>query len=192
MIRVFELLRKINLTKVSGKDLYNKFLEEFKPNKFSCDICSAKHPDWNAHNSYDRYLICFEDGKSVTYLISIVIYTCSSCGHAHAVLPEFIIPYRSYCILFILSVMKDYFSKSLTVEKICDKYDIAVSTLYSWKTIFLNHKKLWLGILEDVFTNLLQFVNSFSDYYLHDFFLKAGISFLQSKSRTKKARSPPG
>ncbi|WP_276624136.1 DUF6431 domain-containing protein [Syntrophomonas wolfei] len=66
---------------------------------------------------------------------------CKSCGHTHAILPEVIIPYRSYSILFILTVLRDYYTRSDDIWEIGDKYQIAVSTLYLW--IHLFH---WQGI----------------------------------------------
>ena len=131
MIRFFGLLQKLNFLKITAYDLYKAYTRDFNPHRFSCPFCRTKHPGWKRHATYERYIISFENGKSVTYQVIIVRYRCSSCEHTHALLPEFLIPYRSYSILFILSVLKCYFSKSLTIEKICEKYSISVSTVYS-------------------------------------------------------------
>ncbi|HBK52428.1 DUF6431 domain-containing protein, partial [Syntrophomonas wolfei] len=72
-------------------------------------------------------------------MVIIIRYKCDSCGHTHALLPEFLIPYRSYSLLFILAVLKDY---CLTIEKISEKYGIAASTIYTWKALFLKNKKI--------------------------------------------------
>jgi len=99
------------------------------------------------------------------------------------VLPEFIIPFQSYSLFFVLTVLKDYFGGSLTVEDICTKYDISVSTLYSWKTLFLKHKKIWLGLLEDSSASAGQFLEFLATggllHILKEFFHLAGRSFLQ-------------
>ena len=145
MIRGFGLFRKLNFKNLSAEDLFNKYMAEFKPVEHSCPWCSTKDPDWKRHAVYDRWLISFENGGIVTYRIEIRRYKCSSCGHTHAILPESIIPYQSYSFLFIISVMRDYYTRSLTVEGICAKYGISVSTLYLWKELFLRQKKDMAG-----------------------------------------------
>jgi transposase-like protein len=57
--------------------------------------------------------------------------------------------------------MRNYSIISLTVEDIRNKYDISVSTLYSWKGLFQKHKKIWLGLLNDAVTSPLEFIDSF-------------------------------
>jgi len=195
MIRVFELFRKFNFKNISAKDLFLKSMAEFNPYEHKCPLCGTKHPDWEKHAAYERYLISFENGHIVTYVITVIRYRCPSCRHTHAILPECLIPYRSYSFLFILAVMRDYFASSLTVVDICNKYDISISTLYSWKELFQKHKKIWLGLLNDTITSSLEFMNSFFageiQYVLKDFFLIAAISFMQGSYHTKKAHSVP-
>ncbi|MBU7008804.1 DUF6431 domain-containing protein [Phosphitispora fastidiosa] len=194
MIRVFELFCKLNFINLSAKDIFLQSMAEFHPHDHKCPFCLTEHPDWKKHAVYERYLISFESGRTVSYLITIIRYRCSSCGHTHAILPEPVIPYQSYSLLFILAVMRDYFISSLTVKDICAKYDISVSTLYSWKALFLRHKKIWLGLLNDACTSPLQFLNSLFIENLHtlkEFFLTAGVSFLQGASHMKKAYFAP-
>jgi len=131
MIRFFGLLQKTNILKITVYDLYQAYTRDFNPGKFPCPFCRTKHPGWKKHATYERYIISFESGKSVIYQVIIIRYRCSSCEHTHALLPEFLVPYRSYSILFILSALKEYFSKCLTIEKICEKYGISASTMYS-------------------------------------------------------------
>lgn len=194
MIRVFELLCKLNFVKLSAIDLFTCSMAEFHPHNHKCPFCSAEHPDWKKHAAYERYLISFESGRTISYLITVIRYRCSSCEHTHAILPELVIPYQSYSLLFILSVMKDYYIGSLTVADICAKYDISVSTLYSWKSLFLRHKKVWLGLLDDACTSSLQFLDCLFKNHLStlkEFFLSAGVSFLQGASHMKKAYFAP-
>ena len=196
MIRVFHLFCKLNFKNLSAEELFNKFMAEFDPRKHSCPWCKTKHPDWKYHAEYERWLISFKGEVAVTYRLEITRYKCSSCGHTHAILPEFIIPYQSYSFLFIIAVMRDYYTRTLTVADICIKYNISVSTLYSWKELFLKHKKLWLGLLEDAYISSLNFINSFYDtnfrYDLGEFFQIVGISFLQGARQGKKAYPAPG
>lgn len=195
MIRVFELFCKLKFMNLSAIDIFLQAMANFHPHNHKCPFCHTEHPDWIKHAVYDRYLISFENGRTVSYRITIIRYRCPSCGHTHAILPEAIIPYQSYSLLFIIAVMRDYYISPLTIEDICAKYDISISTLYSWKKLFLKHKKIWLGLLDDMCTSPVQFLNSiFVGDLLHnlkEFFLISGISFLQGSSHMRKAHSIP-
>jgi hypothetical protein len=197
MIRLFTVFCKLNFKTLSAKDLFLKSMEEFAPEnlpfiKLSCPFCSAKNPNWSYHDSYPRYLISFENNNPITYIIDITRIICSSCKHTHAILPEIIIPHGSYSLIFILSVLKDYFFK-MTIKNICKKYQISPSMLYGWKRLFLQHKKLWLGILEDLYQNPLVFLSSMlacnTSNNLQQFFTQTGHSFLQGAIKTARFNS---
>lgn len=155
--------------------------------KLSCPHCGAKRPYWSYHDSYDRYLISYENKTVITDIVSITRIKCSSCKHTHALLPEIIVPYSSHGLLFILAVMREYFSK-VKISDICEKYQISVATLYSWKKIFLIHKQLWFGILENIYQDSMLFLysipNSGTSQKLSEFFLQTGYSFLQGIIKT--------
>jgi hypothetical protein len=193
MIRVFTIFCKLNLKKLSAEALFGAAMQEFSTDKLSslllpCPFCKAKHPNWSYHASYTRYLISFEKGLTVAYEISITRLICSSCKHTHAILPEIIIPYGSYSLLFILTVLRDYYLSCMTIRTLCDKYQISQSTLYAWKHLFLIHKKLWLGFLEDILQKPLAFLSSFpsisNSLELEIFFMSHAQSFLQGVSKT--------
>ncbi|MDD2498629.1 MAG: DUF6431 domain-containing protein [Desulfitobacteriaceae bacterium] len=153
-----------------------------------CPYCGAKHPQWSNFASYKRYLISFEKGMPITYRIRVTRIICSSCEHTHAILPEIIIPYGSYSLIFVLTVLRDYYLSHMTIQELCDKYLIATSTLYAWNRLFLIHKKLWLGILEDAITKPLSFLSSLPSLTTSDdlaiFFQDHAQSFLQGVSKT--------
>jgi hypothetical protein len=192
MIRLFVVFCKLNFKTLSAIDLFLESTEEFAPAnipfiKLSCPYCGAKNPRWSYHDSYKRYLISFENNQLKTNKIDITRIICSSCKHTHAVLPDLIIPHSSYTLLFILSVLKDYFSK-MDITNLCEKYQISPSTLYGWKQLFEKHKKLWLGILEDMYQNPLMFLASILESEvsnkLQHFFKQNGHSFLQGATKT--------
>ena len=101
------------------------------------------------HARYTRSLIDFEDGKVVYGAVEIKRVRCASCGHTHAILPDYIIPYTTYSLPFILRVLCAHFLGSETVEQLCLRFSISPSMLYQWKTLFLVHREIWLGVLED-------------------------------------------
>jgi Domain of unknown function (DUF6431) len=193
MIREFTIFCKLNLIKLSAEDLFWTAMLDFSAEKLSslvtpCPFCGAKHPSWTVHGVYSRYLISFEKGAPITYTISVSRLICSSCGHTNAILPEIIIPYGSYSLIFILTVLRDYFLSHITVQMLCDKYQISPSTLYAWKRLFLIHKKLWLGFLKDMSQSSLDFLSSFPSHNtsadLELFFINHAHSFLQGVSKT--------
>ncbi len=188
MIRIFGYFCKqnfLNNNKTSLTECLNKLI----PNKKPCPSCKTNYPDWKKHATYSRYLVYFQDSIKITERIIITRYMCQSCNDTHALLPDFIIPYRSHSLEFIIIVIEEYFNKELTILEICSKYDISESTIYCWKEIFLKHKKFWLGLLDDRLITAIQFLyalfgeNQFLN--LVEFFQIAGISFMQSQFHRK-------
>ena len=68
---------------------------------------------------YGRYLIGIEAGEPSVHTVRIKRYRCISCRHTHALLSSCLVPYRSYSLRFILTVLYHYFCKRGTVEQIC-------------------------------------------------------------------------
>ena len=193
MIRAFTIFCKLNFIKLSAMELFTEAMRDFSKDKlstlvFPCPFCGTKHPHWSEFASYERDLISYEKSLAVTYKITVSRIICSSCGHTHAILPEIIIPYSSYSLIFILKVLRDYYLSHMTVQQLCDKYTIAASTLYSWKQLFLLHKKLWLCVLEDAVTKPLTFLSSLPSAATSDelacFFQSQARSFMQGVTKT--------
>ena len=159
--------------------------------KAVCPVCGAKHA-CSRHASYERYLISWNFGCVTTGRIKITRLMCSSCGATHAILPATIVPYRSYSLFFILTVLRDYFipGRTVTVENICIKYGISISTFYRFLHLFYLHKQLWLGVLENVSISAHSFLNGLFEKYpylsdqLSSFFASHGFSFLQGCRKT--------
>lgn len=191
MIRVFTIFSKMNFLKLSDYQLFLQAMQDFSKKSLPCPCCGSKHPTWRFHASYERHLISYEKGIPVCFLITITRWICSSCSHTHAILPEILIPHSSYSLFFILSLLRDYYLGTYSVATLCDKYQISVSTLYGWKKLFLLHKKLWLGVLEDSITSSAGFLSLISSVhssdYLKLFFLSQGHSFLQGVSKTTRS-----
>lgn len=186
MIRNFTILCKLNLKYISDIKLFNDSILAFKPFKALCPSCKSKGC-LSKHSSYFRYLIGMEQGSPTTFRVSVPRFICSTCGKTHALIPDVLIPYGSYSITFILSVLKDYFSHKSTIPALCEKYCISLSTIYSWKNLYLLHKALWLGVLLDMDSKPNRFITSilnslsFSDF-TKGFFAKSAFSFLQGAS----------
>jgi hypothetical protein len=193
MIRAFTVFCKLNFIELSALEMFTEAMRDFSKDKLPklvlpCPSCGAKHPLWTEFASYERDLISFEKGLPITYKITVSRIICSSCGHTHAILPEITIPYSSYSLIFVLTVLRDHYLSHLTVQALCDKYMIATSTLYAWKRLFQIHKRLWLGILEDAATSPNNFLSSLPSPTTSDdlaiFFQRHAQSFLQGVTKT--------
>ena len=79
---------------------------------------------------------------------------CDSYEHAHAILPDVIIPYSSYSLLFILRLLGQYFAGRFTIEQLCERYEISQNQFYKWLALWKSHKQEWLGILSDLETSV--------------------------------------
>jgi transposase-like protein len=88
-----------------------------------------------------------------------------------------------------------YFERKQTVGAICEKFGIAVSTLYAWKKQFMEHKDLLLGLLVSHTTTGISFLNSLLQSAdlsgtLQGFFHRFNFSFLQPMAETAQSRPP--
>ena len=101
----------------------NSFMDGFCPELQTCPCCGTKG-DCQILAYYDRSLVDFINGVPVCHSLCIVRLICT-CGHTHAVLPDFIIPYVSYGLFFILRTLAEYFLHISTVEKLCDRFSIS-------------------------------------------------------------------
>lgn len=73
---------------------------------------------------------------------------CDSCMHAHAVLPDVIVPYSSYSLLFILFILGEYFAGLHTLEQLCERFDVSAKQFHKWLALWNSHKEQWLGMLD--------------------------------------------
>ena len=77
------------------------------------------------------------------------------------------------------------------MQKICEHAGISVSTLYRWKALFLAHKALWLGMLEDLKASAEAFLDGMDGTLLQGFCRKFLFSFLQ-RLRSASPDPPSG
>lgn len=149
-----------------------------------CPVCASRG-NCAPHAGYTRSLIEYEGGKVVYRRVRIRRVRCGSCKHTHAILPDCIVPYSTYSLLFILRVLAEYFLGLRTVEQLCRRYAISASMLYQWKALFLEHKAVWLGVLRDLETTPAGFIRQllalprYSSDFGKPFWRKAARSFLQ-------------
>lgn len=79
----------------------------FQPHLETCPICGSTG-NCHIHDYYGRSIIDFQAGKREKSDLCVMWVFCDSCEHAHAILPDVIIPYSSYSLLFILRLLGQY------------------------------------------------------------------------------------
>lgn len=140
-----------------GRIIYDDYIESLDPFQVLCNNCKCRG-DCIRYGRYDRgYLISPEDGAT-NERIFIQRMLCKACGVTHAILPEEIVPYAQYSIIFMFLVLYQYFLRPethRTVQEICEEFRIVPPLLYRWIRAFKKDKDKYLGILEsDKYTEL--------------------------------------
>lgn len=178
-------LLKCNLirNKFSARSYFDTCMESFHPEQETCPCCKRKG-DCRIHAYYARHIVDFNRSRHDEHCIRITRVICS-CGHTHAILPDPIIPYKSYTLFFILRVVLVFYRHRLTIRRLCDLFQISESTLYRWLSLYARHREEWQGLLlvrtVDTLSSLalLRRIEPFSRFAIH-FIQKTGVSFLQS------------
>jgi len=196
MIRKNLLNFKLNLPGGSTIILFDSFMKSFNPALERCPFCGARG-QCRIFAYYDRDIVEMNGEKVCFFHIRIPRVKCS-CGRTHAIIPDFLVPYRRFSLLFILYVLRIYFRHSMTVEKLCETFDFSHTTLYRWKAAFQKHLSWWIDFIHLGRQSSLAFleripgINPFSDF-TRNFFLKTLYSFHQAHANPSNCRHlPPG
>ena len=172
-------------------------MEHFQPELETCPVCGSTG-NCHIHDYYGRSIIDFQNGRKQKEDLCIMHVFCESCEHAHAILPDVIVPYSSYSLLFILFILGEYFAGLRTVEQLCERFGVSEKQFHKWMALWKAHKQQWLGILNDsdtdnnaFFTQITQ-QDSYSGFAM-EFVRLTARSFLQSHrnpvlTRPKNAR----
>ncbi len=193
MVRTFTVLYRLNARMLPNlKSLIEELKMRFNPDKARCAECGTVG-HWERHARYRRAPVSYEDGKVVENSIWIDRCRCASCAATHAVIPDALVPLKSYSLLFILIVLRASLLWRWTIARLCHHFGIAVATYYAWKKRYLSHKKLDIGALEPYLAendeNMIDPQSIFSRDWLYLFFERFGFSFLEY-SKTTEIRSP--
>ena len=183
MIRENSLFCKLIRIKSSSKTLFDSFMASFRPELQTCPCCGAKG-SCRIHAYYGRSLVDFVGGFPVRHELCILRLVCS-CGHTHAILPDFIIPYSGYGLFFILRLLAEYFAHLYSLEQLCERFSVTGNQFYHWLDLWKSQKEEWLGLLVSQETSGRSFIKSLllmSSYsnFASAFVRRFAKSFLQS------------
>lgn len=197
MIRKKMLKCKLNLPHMVTVFDLEQFLESLDPEKERCPFCGSKGT-CRVFASYERYVVDITEANVVVSRRIRIYRVLCACGHTHALIPDFLVPYLQYSLPFILYVLKLYFTHSMTVQALCETYGFSHATLYKWKRMFFKHQSWILGMVQAKQQSGLEFLivllssSVFSDFTDH-FYQKTLYSFLQSHANPANCcQLPPG
>ena len=94
---------------------------------------------------YHRYCIHAVNGRRVEETVSIPLLVCSSCGASQAVLPDALIPFGSYSVRFVLTVLRAFAARHCTVADFCDQWQLSQSTVYDWRRRLDSQLSEWIS-----------------------------------------------
>lgn len=181
-------------SRVPMQQLYDYCISRFfHPDAWVCPFC-GETGTCGFIGSYHRGLILvpeMEGPQPSNGSIRIRRICCHNCGHTHAVLPDWIIPYRQYSLLFVLCVLRDYYRRTSdpeyhTVGAVCGKYGISEQLLYQWIHDLEENRSRFLLAIQRVETTLKDFLQKAIDEasFLETFYLatpkEARRAFLQT------------
>lgn len=145
---------KINYNFIQILNKYEKM--DFTLN-FKCPYCNSD--DLIKWGFYNRYLCFLENNIINDKIIKIQRLKCKNCNKTHALLPSFIVPYKTFALDIILHTLSNISSLSVSFD-----------TSFLWnkqfnrflpylKTMFYNLSKLDIinCLLKDIFNNYKQF-----------------------------------
>ena len=156
--KLFKCFKQISFE--NEMDVFDEYIKSINIDDLACPSCGAKY-SMSLFASYKRHFVTYDNDEVHDNIVTIPRYICSSCRHTHALLPSVIVPYLSFSFRFIVSIIHDYLiSKFNSVEAMCKHYEIAISTFYRILYKFKEHKKLWLGLLEDKIISNLVFLQN--------------------------------
>lgn len=183
MIRDRALFNKLLHDDLTPENRFKDYMAAFRPQLETCPCCGCRG-NCRIHAYYYRYILDFRKGKPCCARIRVMRVICS-CGHTHAILPDFIVPYRQHSLKYLVHALFAFYTRRGSVSRICSRFGLDSAFLYRLKGIYEDHKKLWLGAPMDARVSHPEFLRSLclrSDIsgLLHAFYQRLSFSFLQS------------
>lgn len=167
-------------------------MRQIRTSDMVCPYCKAVNL-CVPHSSYERTMISFSNGKRTESIVTVPRCKCN-CGRTHALIPDVLIPFSSYSLRFILTILWKFTIRKCSVQAFCEKYYISVSTIYKWIHMFIRHYSLFAGVLDEISSLSVSALSRIgdTDFFPHIFFRRFGFSFLQQQRITTQSGTSPG
>lgn len=137
-------------------------IEAYNPCSHACERCGNRLWFVVQAGSYVRHLVYPLNGEPEATTITIPLMLCKNCGQSndgrkydspdylHAIIPSNLIPFTSYSLSFVLTVLDAYVHRTCSVVELCDHWQIAVSTLYVWKKRYKEQYDNYVDSLDSI------------------------------------------
>lgn len=99
-----------------------------------CPCCKAKNK-LVKYGKYCRNVSVLVDNSIENYCISVQRVICKSCGSTHALLPDFIVPYKIMDIFSIAKIVQNACETS--AYKLAETINLSFQTIYSYIALVL-------------------------------------------------------
>ena len=191
MIREKAIFIKLNQLHFSDQQLFDITVAGFKPSSCRCPKCGAVG-QFSRIRPYRRFMISVDHGRRSDTELIVPRLRCDSCGGTHALLPDSLIPFGSYSLRFVLTILLAYLNRNGTVTGLCEHWGIAISTLYSWVHLFRTHYNAWCRVLDRIQWVTTDSLASVSDFaaFPSGFLARFGFSFLQGRRTSPSGPAP--
>lgn len=157
------------------KTAYSEYCKNINMKSVECNYCHRKN--CHKHGYYDRYyLISPDDLISEDNTITILRIKCNDCGHTHAILPEEIIPYQQYSLIFVYTALEMHYVRNISIREVCQRMNINQRTFFKWAKTFMEQLKKHLGVINTLnfsiksflikLKNISSYVKDFGSYFL--------------------------
>ena len=129
-----------NLKSFSSYSEKNSYIQSLMPDitdidKNICPCCHAKKK-LIKYGTYERNFSILLDNNIENYRVSIQRVICTSCNHTHALLPNFIVPYKIMAIFSIAQIVKR--ASICSAYKLAENIHLSVQMIYSYIAIVLS------------------------------------------------------
>lgn len=171
--------------------LYCRLRDSLPSSLPPCPSCSAPS-SYSRSGSYNRHLVCYSKGSVCPHRVSVLCLACPSCKKSHAFLPSIIIPYSSFSLGFLISLLYGRLTRRFpSVLSLCEHFGISESTYYRIRKRFTMDSKLLMDLVCSFLkvTDLIDSLHCLNPLLLHSsldlFFRHVGYSFLQPRIRLR-------
>ena len=144
MLILKSLYHSLASLRISDAELVRHALKSLSVKRLLCSFCDQTGC-LKIQNRYHRYCIHAVNGRRVEETVSIPLLVCSGCGASHAVLPDALIPFGSYSVRFVLTMLRAFASRRCTVADFCDQWQLSQSTVYDWRRRLDSQLSEWIS-----------------------------------------------
>lgn len=126
------LMILINLNSVNTFSEKISFYYKFINFNFICPCCNSN--SFCFYGTYSRYISYLENDKVFDSSLNIQRVLCKNCGATHALIPDFLIPYKIYSSNTILTMIIN--SNNSSLISLENRFNIYRQLILKWKKQF--------------------------------------------------------